>query len=84
MTSLWVTTSKGEIQVSRDMLQSLPGVSLMSPLSACRFPTIYFAPVGRKDEPVRYQVRHLSAYLRLEARWTSATVLDEVASSQFI
>uniref|UniRef100_A0A669DED6 Protein disulfide-isomerase n=1 Tax=Oreochromis niloticus TaxID=8128 RepID=A0A669DED6_ORENI len=37
------------------------------------FPTIYFAPVGRKDEPVRYQVTHLSPHPRLEARWTSAT-----------
>ncbi|CAI5644618.1 protein disulfide isomerase family A, member 8 isoform X4 [Oreochromis niloticus] len=46
------------------------------------FPTIYFAPVGRKDEPVRYQVTHLSPHPRLEARWTSATVLDKETTLQ--
>ena len=25
-------------------------------MSVCRYPTIYFAPVGRKDEPIRYEV----------------------------
>lgn len=31
-------------------------LSLTSCLSFCRFPTIYLAPAGRKDDPIRYQV----------------------------
>lgn len=29
-----------------------------------RFPTIYFAPVGKKDDPVRYQVPHSQSSFR--------------------
>lgn len=40
------------------------------------FPTIYFAPVGRKDEPVRYQgTRELKDFLRFLKREASHSLM---------
>lgn len=67
MMSHWDTTSKGEHE---DLINKLVEKKKKSPIEYLfyvfvflfSFPTIYFAPVGKKDNPIRYQVTQLDAF----------------------
>lgn len=63
--SRWDTMSKGEEEDFINKLQKrahIKYISYMVLFFAFSFPTIYFAPVGKKDDPIRYQVTQLDEF----------------------
>lgn len=54
-TSRWDTTSRGENAFMFHTLM-LTRTRCLCWLSFFRYPTIYLAPAGKKDEPIRYEV----------------------------